>query len=152
MATLITEANNQERAAGTVGVSDEALLKTWLACKSIDNRQFCVEFGRAVLTLVDHSSAMEKIAQQWDGCFCEIASVGQVDIGAAIRSDWEQYNHLAATSTKPADEVIDVEALAEELSNLGCDAGEASWPYLQKPERSAWLEVARHVIKRFGRS
>ena len=97
-------ANNQERAAGTVGVSDEALLKTWLACKSIDNRQFCVEFGRAVLTLVDHSSAMEKIAQQWDGCFCEIASVGQVDIGAAIRSDWDQYNHLAATSTKPADE------------------------------------------------
>jgi hypothetical protein len=96
--------NNQERAAGTVGVSDEALLKTWLACKSIDNRQFCVEFGRAVLTLVDHSSAMEKIAQQWDGCFCEIASVGQVDIGAAIRSDWEQYNHLAATSTTPADE------------------------------------------------
>ena len=28
----------------------------------------------------------EACAREWDGCFCDVVSVGEVDIGAAIRA------------------------------------------------------------------
>lgn len=49
---------------------------------------------------------MQKIAAQWDGCMCQLAVVGMVDVGEAIRKDWALYGGTAqgaVTADVPVD-------------------------------------------------
>jgi hypothetical protein len=41
---------------------------------------------------------MEQIAAQWDGCMCQMAVVGMVDVGETIRKDWALAGQLGGAA------------------------------------------------------
>lgn len=45
------------------------------------DRAWLVEYTRLV-----EQSTREQIAQEWDGCRCDVAMEGEVDVGASIRA------------------------------------------------------------------